>query len=130
MYVDQPRLARPPHDSVIQRPAKKFRENRNKIKAHRPSFYSLNLTHHHAKQPPTKLGQPAPGLNRSPIFGYQPSSFNLHMAISLRRTPHRRPIPASEPLACLGAPHRSNTNSVPPASLPRSRKDVPSIRIA
>src|ERR1700726_175134 len=86
MYVDQPGLARPPHDSVIQRPAKKFRENRNKIKAHRPSFYSLNLTHHHAKQPTTKLGQ------------------NLHMAINLSRTPPPPDPRFRTPLACPGAP--------------------------
>jgi hypothetical protein len=39
MRFDQPPLARTPHDSVIERAAEKFRENRDEIEPHRQQSY-------------------------------------------------------------------------------------------
>jgi len=38
---DQPRLARPPHNSIIQRPAKKLRKYRHNVESH-PAHFTAN----------------------------------------------------------------------------------------
>jgi len=50
--LHQPRFARPANDAMIQRPAKKFRENRNDVDLQKPKPFTAEIAEYAEKTNP------------------------------------------------------------------------------